>query len=70
MPMLKTVCTTNVYDNIAQLEVCRTFSGRGMGVSIIAHISDCKQTLLLCEPLPCNPAAETDLHLLVWRFES
>ena len=31
MPMPKTVCRTIVYNKIAQLEVCRASSGRGMG---------------------------------------
>ena len=29
-----------------------------------------EQTLLLQEPLPCNPAAETALRPLPWHFES
>ena len=33
MPMPKPVCRTNLYDNIVQLEVCITFSGRGMGIN-------------------------------------
>ena len=31
MPMPKPVCRTKLYNKIVQLEVCRTFSGRGMG---------------------------------------
>ena len=31
MPRPKTVCITNEYNEIVQLEVCRTFSGRGSG---------------------------------------
>ena len=34
MPMPKTVCTTNLYNKTVQLEVCRTFPGRGMGMNI------------------------------------
>ena len=37
MPMPKTVCITNWYNNVVQLEVCRTCSGSGMGISITAH---------------------------------
>ena len=33
MPMPKPVCRTNLYNKIVQLEVCRTFSGRGMGIN-------------------------------------
>ena len=33
MPMPKPVCRTNLYNKIIQLEVCRTFSGRGMGIN-------------------------------------
>ena len=33
MPMPKPVCRTNLYKKIVQLEVCRTFSGRGMGIN-------------------------------------
>ena len=38
MPMPKPVCRTNLYNKILQLEICRTFSGRGMGMNITAHI--------------------------------
>ena len=41
MPMPKPVCRTNLYNNIVQLEVCITFSGRGMGMNITAHILYC-----------------------------
>ena len=37
MPNPKTVCRANLYNKIAQLEVCITFSGRGMGMNITAH---------------------------------
>ena len=37
MPMPKPVCITNLYNKIVQLEVCRTFSGRGMGINGTAH---------------------------------
>ena len=33
MPMPKPVCRTKSYNKIVQLEVCRTFSGRGMGIN-------------------------------------
>ena len=33
MPRPKPVCRTKLYNKIAQLEVCRTFSGRGMGIN-------------------------------------
>ena len=33
MPMPKPVCRTKLYNRIVQLEVCRTFSGRGMGIN-------------------------------------
>ena len=32
------VCRTNLYNKIVQLEVCRTFSGRGMGINGTAQI--------------------------------
>ena len=38
MPMPKPVCITNLYSKIVQLEVCRTFSGRGMGINGTAQI--------------------------------
>ena len=34
VPMPKTVCRTIVCNKIVQLEVFRTFSGRGMGMNI------------------------------------
>ena len=37
MPMPKPVCRTNSYNKILQLEVRRTFSGRGMGMNITAQ---------------------------------
>ena len=37
MPMPKPVCRTKLYNKIVQLEVCRTFSGRGMGINGTAH---------------------------------
>ena len=40
MPMPKTVCRTILYSNIVQLEVCRTFSGRGIGMNITARERD------------------------------
>ena len=43
MPMPKTVCGTHVYNKLMQLEVCRTFLGRGMGMNITAQLH-----LLLC----------------------
>ena len=27
-----------------------------------------KKTFVLCQPLPCNPAAETPLQPLIWVF--
>ena len=45
MPMPKTVCRTNLYNKIVQLEVRRTFSGRGMGMNITAQY-----------PYPCAKA--------------
>ena len=41
MPMPKPVCRTNVYNKIVQLEVCRTFSGRGMGINGTAQYRYC-----------------------------
>ena len=38
MPMPKPVCRTNLYNQIVQLEVCRTFSGRGMGINGTAQL--------------------------------
>ena len=38
MPMPKPVCRTQLYNKVVQLEVCRTFSGRGMGINGTAHI--------------------------------
>ena len=38
MPIPKTVCRTILYNKIVQLEVCITFSGKGMGMHITAHI--------------------------------
>ena len=38
MPMPKPVCRTKLYNKIVQLEVCITFSGRGMGISGTAHL--------------------------------
>ena len=40
MPMPKTVCRTNVYNKIVQLEVCVFCSGRGMGMNITAQKLD------------------------------
>ena len=37
MPMPKPVCRTQLYNKIVQLEVRRTFSGRGMGINSTAH---------------------------------
>ena len=37
MPMPKPVCRTDLYNKIVQLEVCRTFSGRGTGINGTAH---------------------------------
>ena len=37
MPMPKPVCRTHLYNKIVQLEVCRTFSGGGMGINGTAH---------------------------------
>ena len=34
------------------------------------HTGVCGKTLLLGEPLPCNPAAETALEPLIWCSES
>ena len=34
-----TVCITNLYNKIVLLEVCRTFSGRGMGINGTAQLS-------------------------------
>ena len=39
MPMPKPVCRTKLYKQIVQLEVCRTFSGRGMGINGTAQIT-------------------------------
>ena len=38
MPMPKPVCRTNMYNKIVQLEVRRTFSGRGMGINGTAQL--------------------------------
>ena len=38
MPMPKTVCRTTLYNKMIQLEVCTTFSGRGMGMNITAQL--------------------------------
>ena len=38
VPMPKPVCRTKLYDKIVQLEVCRTFSGRGMGINGTAQL--------------------------------
>ena len=35
-----------------------------------AHTGVCGKTLLLRQPLPCNPAAETALQPLIWCLES
>ena len=37
MSMIKPVCRAHLYHNIVQLEVCRTCSGRGMGINGSAH---------------------------------
>ena len=37
MPRPKTVCKPHLYNQIVQLEVCITFSDRGMGMNITAH---------------------------------
>ena len=37
MPMPKTVCKTHLHNKIVQLEVCRTFSDKGMGMNITAQ---------------------------------
>ena len=42
MPVPKTVCRTTLCNNIVQLEVCITFSGRGMGMKI--HSSTAART--------------------------
>ena len=55
--MPKPVCRTNLYNKIVQLEVCRTFSGRGMGINGTAQLSDCR-------PPPARDAAEELLSLL------
>ena len=38
----------------------------------MAHLQlvSAKQTILLCKPLPCIPAAETAIQLLIWCSES
>ena len=38
MPMPKPVCRTTLHNKIVQLEVCRTFSGRGMGINGTAQL--------------------------------
>ena len=40
--MPKPVCRAKLYNKIVQLEVCRTFSGRGMGINgtAQAHVLD------------------------------
>ena len=38
MPMPKPVCRTKLYNKIVQLEVCRTCSGRGMGINGTAQL--------------------------------
>ena len=38
MKMLKPVCRTNLHNKIVLLEVCRTFSGRGMGINGTARV--------------------------------
>ena len=38
MPMPKPVRRTKLYNKIVQLEVCRTFSGRGMGINGTAQL--------------------------------
>ena len=40
MPMPKPVCRKGMYNKIVLLEVCRTFSGRGMGINGTAHNND------------------------------
>ena len=40
MPMPKPVCRTNSFNKIVQLDVCRTFSGRGMGINGTAQFTD------------------------------
>ena len=40
MPMPRPVCRAKLYNKIVQLEVCRTFSGRGMGINGTAHNND------------------------------
>ena len=56
MPMPKPVCRANVYHKIVQLEVCRTFSGRGMGMHSIAHY--CYRVIAIDILLCCN----VDVH--------
>ena len=47
MPMPKPVCITKLYNKIVQLQVCITFSGRGMGINGTAHITHVKCLLLI-----------------------
>ena len=56
MPMPKPVCRTRIYNKIVQLEVCRTFSGRGMGLNGTAHIRHCPA------PAEAAEALERPLH--------
>ena len=37
--MPKTVCRANLHSKRVQLEVCRTFPGRGTGMSVTAHVA-------------------------------
>ena len=56
MPMPKPVCRTKLYNKIVQLEVCRTFSGRGMSINGTAHIL----LLIIIIPVP-SPGARFGL---------
>ena len=45
---------------------------RPVGCRFYAHAipASVKKTLLLCEPLPCKPAAETPILPLIWCSDS
>ena len=62
MPMPKPVCRTDLYNKIVQLEVCRTFSGRGMGINGTAQ-SNGSSAIVSSECLISDPCVN-DHHKL------
>ena len=69
MIMILTIMATAA--DCARLDGFQGASGVPARLLVAALITvSAKSKLLLRQPLPCNPAAETALQPLIWCFES